>query len=194
MTPRVLAVAAFTAAVCLVPSTSVTPSAAAVTTVEVVDMSFTPSMVKARLGDTVTWRFQDATTHTTTSDQGFWNSGSKTAGQSFSHRFVSAGTFPYHCSVHSTMRGTVKVGIKATGSPNTGWRLRWATVKGSGQTTYDVQVRKPGSKRWTTLRDDVTKPSMRYNPAKSGKYAVRARTRSGTISSGWSPSKSLTIS
>ena len=194
MIPRVLAVAAFTAAVCLVPGTSVTPSAAAVVTVEVVDMSFTPSMVKAGLGDTVTWRFQDAMTHTTTSDQGFWDSGSKTAGQSFSHLFVSAGTFPYHCSFHSMMRGAVKVGIKATGSPTSGWRVRWATVQGSGPTTYDVQVRKPGSNRWTTLKDDVTKPSMRYNPAKSGKYAVRARTNSGRVSSGWSPSKSLTIS
>ena len=194
MTPRVVAVAAFTAAVCLVPSTPV-QSAAAVVTVQVVDMSFTPSKVTARLGDTVTWQFQDVTVHTTTSDQGFWDSGSKSAGQSFSHQFVSAGAFAYHCEIHGhAMRGTVKVPVNATGSPANGWRVRWATVKGAGSTTYDVQVRKPGSNRWTTLKNDVTKPSMKYNPAKAGKYAVRARTNSGSLSSGWSRAKSLTIS
>ena len=55
-------------------------------------------------------------------------------------------------------------------------------------------MRKPGSNKWKTLKEDVTKASAKYNPAASGRYSVRARTQDGGNTSGWSPVKSLTIS
>ena len=38
-----------------------------------------------------------------------WDSGVKMAGASFSQTFNTAGTYPYHCSVHPFMKGTVVV-------------------------------------------------------------------------------------
>jgi plastocyanin len=193
MIARALAVGAFTAAVCLAPSPPVLQAAGV--NVDIVDMSFTPSKVTVAVGGTVTWHNQDTVGHTTTSDQGFWGSGTLSPGTgSFAHTFTSAGKYPYHCSIHTEMHGTVKVPVSATGTPSTGWRLRWATAKGTGSTTYDVQVRKPGSKSWTTLKNAVTKPSAKYNPPAAGKYAVRARTRHGSQATGWSPATALTIS
>ena len=191
MISRVLAVTAFTAAVCLVPAN---PSLqAAGVTVDVAGMAFTPRVVKVPLGGTVTWRFQEGP-HTTTSDQGFWSSGTRSSGDSFAHTFESAGTYPYHCTVHPHMQGKVKVRIKATGSPSSGWKIRWATTRGSGGTTYDVQVRKPGSHTWKTLKDDVRRAATRYDPAADGKHSVRARTNDDGQTSRWSPAKSLTVS
>jgi plastocyanin len=192
MIARFLAVGAFVTAVCLAPSPPALQSAAV--DVDIAGMAFTPSKLTVALGSTVTWRNQDSRGHTTTSDQGFWSSGTMPSGASFPHTFASAGSYPYHCSIHSMMHGTVKVRVSATGAASTGWRLRWATTKGTGGTTYDVQVRKPGSKKWTTFKDGVTKPSATYDPPADGKYAVRARTHDGTSTSGWSPPTSLTIS
>ena len=124
MTPRVLGVTAFAAAVCLVP---VNPSLqSAGVTVDVVGMAFTPRVVKVPLGGTVTWRFQEGP-HTTTSDQGFWSSGTMSSGDSFPHTFESAGSYPYHCTVHPHMQGTVKVRVKATRSPSSGWKQAGTT-------------------------------------------------------------------
>lgn len=38
------------------------------------------------------------------------NSGDFGAGATFQHRFVTSGTFPYHCIHHSPMTGSVRVG------------------------------------------------------------------------------------
>ena len=38
------------------------------------------------------------------------NSGNVASGASFSHRFFTAGAYPYHCSIHSGMTGIVVVG------------------------------------------------------------------------------------
>jgi plastocyanin len=193
MITRVLALGAFAAAVCLAPSPPALQAAGA--NVGIVNMTFTPSKVTVSLGGTVTWNNQDTVGHTTTSDQSFWDSGTLSPGSgSFAHTFASAGKYRYHCAIHSEMHGTVKVPVRATGAPSTGWRLRWATTKGTGGTTYDVQVRKPGAKSWTTLKTGVTKPSAKYDPSAAGKYAVRARTHHASGTTGWSPATPLTIS
>jgi plastocyanin len=42
------------------------------------------------------------------------NSGDFGAGASFEHRFLTSGTFPYHCIHHSPMTGSVRVGDAVT--------------------------------------------------------------------------------
>jgi hypothetical protein len=37
------------------------------------------------------------------------NSGTLTAGQQYVHTFATAGTFPYHCTIHPAMRDTIIV-------------------------------------------------------------------------------------
>ena len=170
------------------------PGARANAIVQVDNMSFQPSSVTVNLDDLVTWEFLDAVAHTTTSNQRFWNSGLRTDG-TFAYEFISAGSFAYHCTRHpSSMRGVVKVRLQATGSPKAGWRLRWAMVPAEDPIDYDVQVRRPGSKKWRAFRTDVTAPTGRLNPAQSGKYSVRARTARNGPSTGWSPVLRLRVS
>jgi plastocyanin len=153
-------------------------------TVSVANMRFTPAILKTTLGSTVTWSFPDAMAHTTTSNQGFWNSGPKSGGATFAHTFGSAGSFAYRCTIHPSMTGTVQVPVSRSGSARSGWTLRWATATGTGGTTYDVQVRK-GSRPWRALRTDTTAPSASFE--KVGSWSVRARTFAGSATSGWSP-------
>ena len=160
------------------------PSIAGGPTVSVAGMQFTPATLKTPLGSTVTWSFPDSMAHTTTSNQGFWNSGPESSGDTFARTFGSAGSFAYHCSIHPTMKGTVQVPVTRTGSSGSGWTLRWATAAGSGATTYDVQVRK-GTGAWQALKTGTTAPSAGFR--KKGSWSVRARTSGGSGTSGWSP-------
>ena len=76
------------------------------------------------VGDTIVWTQQDQTTHTTTSGtpgnlDGIWDSEFLNNGQTFSFTFTEAGTFPYFCTIHPSMRATVTVteGDSAAPSP-----------------------------------------------------------------------------
>lgn len=86
------------------------PAASTVTTklVTVRNFAFNPAMVTIRHGTAVRWTNRDTTTHTTTSNTGLWNHTLR-PGQSFTFTFRKAGTFRYHCNIHPTMTGTVRV-------------------------------------------------------------------------------------
>ena len=71
--------------------------------------AFNPGEVSLAVGATVTWVNADAVSHTSTSDSSGWNSGSIAPGRRFSATFPTAGTFPYYCSIHPGMVGTVVV-------------------------------------------------------------------------------------
>lgn len=73
--------------------------------------SFTPNPAPVAVGQTVTWTNSGPSPHTVTSDAASdpYDSGTLTAGQSFSHTFNSTGTFAYHCNIHPSMTGTVIV-------------------------------------------------------------------------------------
>ena len=78
--------------------------------VRIAGFAFSPKLRTARVGQKVTWENQDASTiHTVTALDGSFGSGQLQQGDQFSHVFRRAGTFAYHCSIHPTMRGTVKV-------------------------------------------------------------------------------------
>jgi plastocyanin len=193
------AVAAVATAALLVPAVPAVAAAAAAparasgVSVSVANMAFTPASVTLAVGQSVTWTFPDSMAHTTTSNQGFWDSGTKLNGATYTRAFASAGTFAYHCSIHSTMRGTVRVSVTASGSPGAGWKLRWSTTKGKDGITFDVQTRL-GSGKWISLKAGVTGTTAKFNPAKSGNYQVRARTLKGAARSGWSPATTVNIS
>jgi plastocyanin len=175
----------------LVPSG--TAEARAGASVTVADMAFSPGTVTVAVGETVTWTFQDSVAHTTTSEDGFWDSGTKSGGATYSRAFKTAGTFAYLCSIHPMMRGKVRVPVTATGSPAQGWKLRWSTRKSKGRTQFDVQVRR-GTGRWTSLETDTHAAGTRFDPARAGIWKVRARTEKGAKRSGWSPVVTVTIS
>ena len=71
--------------------------------------AFNPNPITIAHGSSVTWMNNDTITHTSTSDNGMWNSGGIAPGGSFTTTFATAGTFTYHCSLHPNMVGTVTV-------------------------------------------------------------------------------------
>ena len=75
--------------------------------VTIADLTFTTAPVKA--GSTVTVTNNDSVTHTVTSDDGkSFNvtvSGNKTA----TFTAPAAGTYKFHCNIHSQMHGTLTV-------------------------------------------------------------------------------------
>lgn len=77
--------------------------------VTIVDFSFMPSSLTISAGDTVRWTNQDAAPHTATSDNGVWDSGTLTTGNSYMRAFDDAGDFPYHCTIHPSMMASITV-------------------------------------------------------------------------------------
>jgi plastocyanin len=83
-------------------------------TVDIQNFAFVPHGRHIVVGDMITWTNQDGVTHTSTSDNGVWNSGNLAHGQSYSYTFSNTGNFPYHCAIHTSMHDTIFV------SPQTG--------------------------------------------------------------------------
>ena len=80
------------------------------TSVSISNFAFSPSSIQVSVGDTVTWTNNQNVNHTVTSDQGSeLNSPSFGQGQTYKHVFMTAGTYPYHCSLHTSMKGSVTV-------------------------------------------------------------------------------------
>lgn len=87
-----------------------TEHATATNAVSMQNMAFSPTKITVKKGTTVTWTNNDNVEHTVTVDGG---TGPKSDlfgnGQTYSYTFDIVGTFPYHCQVHTNMRGTVVV-------------------------------------------------------------------------------------
>ena len=83
---------------------SVVPGASGLTT-----NAYSPGNVTVAVGGTVSWTNNDITSHTVTSNSNVWDSGLIGAGRTFSRTFPTAGSFPYHCTIHPGMSGTVTV-------------------------------------------------------------------------------------
>ena len=74
------------------------------------NFAFSPSALTVKKGDTVTWTNQDSASHTVTSDSGSeLSSSTLPQGGTYSHTFTVAGTYNYHCSIHTMMKGTIIV-------------------------------------------------------------------------------------
>lgn len=87
-----------------VSSVSVVSGATTMTTT-----AYSPNPITVARGTTVQWVNNDNTTHTSTANGGAWNSGPLAPGGQFSFTFQNAGSFPYHCTIHPNMVGTVNV-------------------------------------------------------------------------------------
>ena len=72
---------------------------------------FTPATTNIAVNDRVIWTWA-GNNHSTTSDtNGLWDSLVNNSPHSFTNTFTSAGTFPYHCTIHVSlgMKGTIVV-------------------------------------------------------------------------------------
>ncbi len=78
-------------------------------TVSIKNFAFSVGTLTVASGTTVTWTNNDGTTHTVTADDNSFDSGNIPPGGTFSHKFTSAGTVAYHCSIHTSMKASVVV-------------------------------------------------------------------------------------
>ena len=84
--------------------------------------NFKHETLTVQVGETVTWTNRDGPPHTSTSGEpgaltGLWDSDSLRTDKSFSFTFAEAGSFPYFCSIHPSMRGVVNVVTAASDAP-----------------------------------------------------------------------------
>lgn len=80
-------------------------------------MAFNPSSVTVSVNTSITWINKDAVNHTVTSDTGLFDSGTLAANGTYSYTFTAAGTYSYHCKLHSSMIATIIV-TAATTTPS----------------------------------------------------------------------------
>jgi plastocyanin len=81
-------------------------------TVGIQNSAFNPVTLFVQVGTTVTWINRDPHPQDVVSDNGLFDSGNLTIGQSYNYTFNQTGTYPYHSSIHSSMNGTIVVSAK----------------------------------------------------------------------------------
>ena len=77
--------------------------------VTIQNFAFQPAKLVVSPGTRIVWTNKDSDPHTVTSDKGVWSSEALDTGSQFARVFGKAGTFPYHCSIHPFMHGTIVV-------------------------------------------------------------------------------------
>ena len=108
---RALAVAAgWVVGVGLVAAPAATTGADSARTHEVViqGLLYVPETLTVRPGDVVVWINKDPFPHTATA-AGAFDSGPIAAGKSWRFTAKKAGAYPYLCTLHTTMKGTLRV-------------------------------------------------------------------------------------
>ena len=72
--------------------------------------SYNPNPIEVRVGDMVTWINDDSSAHTvTSSNDSTFDSDIMRRGEAFSFTFDNVGEYPYFCTLHPSMIGTVIV-------------------------------------------------------------------------------------
>lgn len=72
--------------------------------------AYQPNPVTVQAGQSVTWTWEDqGNQHSVSADDRSFESCLRGSGSSFTTMFTKAGTYAYHCSIHSSMKGTVTV-------------------------------------------------------------------------------------
>jgi plastocyanin len=94
---------------CSKSSTSNTTTNPGANEVWIQGMAFNPATITVNAGTTITWTNKDGVAHTVTSNTGVFDSGTINVNGTYSHLFSTAGSFPYHCTVHPSMTATVIV-------------------------------------------------------------------------------------
>jgi plastocyanin len=116
-----------------------TPCVPSTRQVLMTDFFFSPQTLTVTQGSTINWFNEGPTLHTTTSDTGVWDSGNINPGSSYQFTFGSPGTYPYHCTLHLGMTGTVVVTDCGQPTPTAtpSCPLQWRLVSSANSGTLD---------------------------------------------------------
>jgi plastocyanin len=77
--------------------------------VAIKDFAFGPADITAKVGQVITFTNNDSAPHTATLDNGSCSTGTISPGTSDGLMFSVAGTYPFHCRIHTNMKGTITV-------------------------------------------------------------------------------------
>ena len=78
--------------------------------VNIQESAFHPIFLTIPTGGAGRWTNLDEVAHTSTSTGTGWDSGNLNQGDSYAHVFNTAGVYPYICTPHPWMTGTITVG------------------------------------------------------------------------------------
>jgi plastocyanin len=84
--------------------------------VSITDSGFGPPTLEVAGGDTVTWTNDGSVAHDVSADDGTFQSGPMSPGQSFTFTFDTEGTYAYRSTTDADLTGSVVVGGAAIGS------------------------------------------------------------------------------
>ena len=108
---------------------------------EIINYAFTPPTIRIKVGTKVTWTNRDTVKHNAIADDGSFKTELVGKDESVSVTFNKAGTFPYYCGPHPSMRGTVIVEGESN-NQNTSTNIFNLVIKNkkvvSGPTTIKV--------------------------------------------------------
>lgn len=90
-------------------SAATTTPVVAHTVIKIQNFAYHAPTVTVNVGTRVTWINLDSSNHTVTADNNSFDLGNLNQGQSKSMVFTKPGTYPYHCTYHPFMHGTVIV-------------------------------------------------------------------------------------
>jgi hypothetical protein len=116
----------------------------------------------------------------------------------YSRTFVAAGTYPYSSKANTSERGSIQVPMCHVPHRARVNHEIWTqtSTKTLRTTAEDVEVKRPGAKRWTWLRTRVKDFGFWWKPTATGTYELRARLRglSNNTTSSFSPAQSVNVS
>jgi plastocyanin len=187
---RVLAIAIAAGAFAL-PAT-----ASATTEIGAIDDKFVPEVAGQELAaePTFHWQWNTLNRHNVVSDNDLFSSGDAVTSRSFSVN-ASAGTFPYHCTLHDLegMVGTVSVTPVVTDITSKSFRVTWGNDATTTGNKFDVKYRK-GSGKFKSWLKKTKKTSGKFGKKKKptkvkpGRtYQIEVRSLKGSHKSGFSP-------
>jgi plastocyanin len=90
-------------------ATAIAEPSAPVAAVKIDNFVFGPQTITVPVGTTVVWTNSDDIPHTSVSTEGVFKSKVLDTDEKFSYTFTKPGTYPYYCTIHPKMTGTVLV-------------------------------------------------------------------------------------
>lgn len=86
-----------------------TTDAAGTVAVTIEGFAYSPGSISASVGDVIAFTNKDAASHTATLDDGSCDTGGIAADATGALTFSAAGTYPFHCTIHPDMTGTIEI-------------------------------------------------------------------------------------
>jgi plastocyanin len=72
-------------------------------------LQFAHRSIEITAGTTIEWKNDDPLPHSVTADDASFDSGLIEAGRVWRYTFTRPGTYPFHCTPHPFMQGTIVV-------------------------------------------------------------------------------------